>query len=575
MLQAHVPVLLRSQRVPWEIDATAEQIRDALADIGRNDGTGFTIPGAAGARMNNAARTSAAMQLRADGTYEYAPHNLALQSENFASASWAKNRSNVSAVTSTADPRGTLTAVKLIEDSTASNTHHVNQTYTSVAGTQYAVSIYAKADTRTLLNITTDGSTKFGYYDLQSGTASGAGASITSVGGGWHRCVLAFTAAVTGSTFIVYNLVQSGTTTSYTGDGVSGLLLWGAQVNLGPTALPYVPTTTAAVYAPAIDWISGIGAYGLRSEESRVNRALYSRDLTQTGSWTKSNATATLTATGIDGVANTASVVTATAGNATVLQSVTNASTARTLSVFLKRRTGTGNIDITLDGGLTWTTQTITSSWARYSITQTLANPSFGVRIVTNGDAVDVDVVQCEDGSFATSPILTYGASATRAADTIVVPNTTAGFIGQSAGTLLADAQFISATHTSVRNILSIDDGSANNRIAMRSDVDTNAGDGGEMLVVSGGVTQADVTNASDFTTSAVRVAAAYAANDFELFRAGASVGTPDVSGTVPATTTLRIGNDSAGASQTNGYVTRVRVARSRLTSAQLTKATT
>jgi hypothetical protein len=135
----------------------------------------------------------------------------------------------------------------------------------------------------------------------------------------------------------------------------------------------------------------------------------------------KSNMSAAFTAAGPQGGTNTATTLTATAGNATVLQAITSGSAARITSVFLKRRTGTGNVDITQDNGTTWATQAITSSWARYATAEaTLTNPTVGVRLVTNGDAVDVALFQNETTAgphFISSPYPTFAALQSRIAD--------------------------------------------------------------------------------------------------------------------------------------------------------------
>jgi hypothetical protein len=141
--------------------------------------------------------------------------------------------------------------------------------------------------------------------------------------------------------------------------------------------------------------------------------------------WTASNITASKNQTGIDGVANSASSLTATAGNGTCLQAITLASAARYQSAFVKRISGSGTINMTMDNGTTWTAITVTSDWTPLEIpSQTLANPTVGFRIVTSGDAIAVDCVQNENGAFRTSPIITYGTSLTRAADNIYIDNT-------------------------------------------------------------------------------------------------------------------------------------------------------
>jgi hypothetical protein len=105
------------------------------------------------------------------------------------------------------------------------------------------------------------------------------------------------------------------------------------------------PNTKLTYTSPSTKWIensSGIlvsgttlrtaflssVAQGLLVEEARVNLAIWGRDLTN-AAWTKTNMTTAKTATGADGSANGATTLTATAGNATVLQSITSASAAR------------------------------------------------------------------------------------------------------------------------------------------------------------------------------------------------------------------------------------------------------
>lgn len=158
---------------------------------------------------------------------------------------------------------------------------------------------------------------------------------------------------------------------------------------------------------------------GLLVEDSRTNEVLWNRDLTN-AAWTPTNMNRAKDQTGPDGVASSASSITATAGNATILQSITLVSSARYQSAYVKRITGSGTVEMTMDNGATWTAITVTASWGRATIpTQTLANPTVGFRIVTSGDAIAVDFVQNEGGPYPTSPIPTTTTSAVRAFDNI------------------------------------------------------------------------------------------------------------------------------------------------------------
>ena len=143
---------------------------------------------------------------------------------------------------------------------------------------------------------------------------------------------------------------------------------------------------------------------GLSNWEGSNNLVASPNDLTN-AAWTKTNMTAALNATGPDLVLNSASTITATAGNATVTQAITQASTNEQASIFIRRVTGSGAVNMTIDNGATWTAVTVTSGWTQVSIPQqTLANPTFGLQIVTNGDAVAVWCAQVEPALSGTGP---------------------------------------------------------------------------------------------------------------------------------------------------------------------------
>jgi len=155
-------------------------------------------------------------------------------------------------------------------------------------------------------------------------------------------------------------------------------------------------------------------------------------------------------ATGLDGIANTATTLTATAADAIILQPITLASAARCASAYVKRRTGTGTISFTQDG-TNWTditSQINSSTWSRVQITSTLANPSTGFKISTSGDAIDVDCAQNEAGAVATSPIITTTAAVTRNADSLTYQ--TASNIDFAVGTVFCEISSYSYLSTRI-----------------------------------------------------------------------------------------------------------------------------
>ena len=161
---------------------------------------------------------------------------------------------------------------------------------------------------------------------------------------------------------------------------------------------------------------------GLSLEGTRTNVVLWNRDMTN-AAWTKTTMTAAKDQIGMDGAANSASSLLATAGNATCLQAITLGSSQRAQAVWVKRLVGSGTINMTMDNGATWTVVTLTANWTRVTIpSQTLANPTVGFRIVTNADKIAVDYVQNENGAFESSAIAVTTVAITRAADSLTVP---------------------------------------------------------------------------------------------------------------------------------------------------------
>jgi len=300
---------------------------------------------------------------------------------------------------------------------------------------------------------------------------------------------------------------------------------------------------------------------GLFVEAAATNLALYARDMTNVA-WVKTTMTAALTSTGIDDAPSSASRLTATAGNALILQTVTGSSVARTYSVWLRRITGTGNIDLTMDGGTGWSTKTITTSWARYDIQQTNLNPVFGIRIVTNGDAIDADFSMLQTGSFASSPILTTSASATQNVDTATV--TVALTFPFS---LYAEVER-QTDNGGVQTCIQTDETTAASAESCLIYIRSN--DVLSAIMIHGGATQADVTGSNIAVGAISKMAASYDTNDVRASQAGVA-GTADVSAALPtAPTVLRFGSRVGSLNVGNLYIRKAAVWQRALTTSEL-----
>ena len=162
-----------------------------------------------------------------------------------------------------------------------------------------------------------------------------------------------------------------------------------------------LPTFSRASIATVDDWErrtryckSGEARFaGARRVENLVNGS--SEDWTN-GAWTKTNMTVT------------ARRLTADANNATVICSAaTSGKQTHVARIRITRVTGTGDVDITLDNGATWTTLAVSATETIFSVSQaTLTNPQVGLRLKVQGDEVDADQIQVEaiGGQANTNP---------------------------------------------------------------------------------------------------------------------------------------------------------------------------
>jgi len=353
----------------------------------------------------------------------------------------------------TAAPDGTLTASKLIRNAGAAGAFwsKLNKQFIPVvSGTVYTVSCYLKAAEISTVSVNGDlrdggglpHSASFtltgnGSYTLVAGTS----AHIENVGNGWYRCSVTGTAATT-------DTEEPGLIVFGTGTSGQGFFAWGFQLEAGTFPTSYIPTLatftgrastatfydSAGIVQTAASGVARSNAFfpdenrifrpaGLLLETAGTNLLNHSQTFATSGGtqndWTDTSITRDGTLrTSPDGTAN-ALRITASAANATVISSSgIGTSAARSLSVFLRRVTGSGAVEYTLDNGSTYTPQAISSSWVRYAFPATTADQQVGIRLVTSGNAIELWGAQLEAGASATSYIATTTTTATRAADT-------------------------------------------------------------------------------------------------------------------------------------------------------------
>jgi hypothetical protein len=180
------------------------------------------------------------------------------------------------------DPSGGTAAALLVENS-ALGTHYVRQSATITAGETITLSVfaqpYATGSPRRLMLFAAStqfgGNTPSAVFNLQTQaviSATNCTALLQSLPDNRFRCSMTPTVAITttGSNAFDFRL-DNGSTTNYTGDGTSGLYLWGAQLNTGALA-PYVPTTSLTASSTAdVASITGAAFAGIWNDvESTV-----------------------------------------------------------------------------------------------------------------------------------------------------------------------------------------------------------------------------------------------------------------------------------------------------------------
>ncbi|UGB01225.1 hypothetical protein LRS40_16180 [Leclercia sp. G3L] len=177
--------------------------------------------------------------------------NLYIYSETIGAGSGVTATSNAST-----SPTGENT-MSLITENTAGGEHYAgDRNIALTAGTSYCFSTYVKASqgNRWLYLRTASGTTSGTFFDVTNGKwgSDNFSAPITdrgfeSLGNGIYRVWMVFTATNTQSTVIRLQLSQPGQVATYTGDGASGLYLWGAQLEESTFPSSYIKTVASTV----------------------------------------------------------------------------------------------------------------------------------------------------------------------------------------------------------------------------------------------------------------------------------------------------------------------------------------
>jgi hypothetical protein len=317
-------------------------------------------------------------------------------------------------------------------------------------------------------------------------TWSNSSGSITNVGNGWYRCV--FTSKSPNTSGLYLSLTTTGT------NSVSGVYIWGAQVEQGSTATEYFPTTDR-LNVPRIDYTNGT-CPSILVEPQRTNIATYS-ELFDNGNWNKNNVTLTANNTTSPDGTLTADLISADTNNQehNVYSNifVITPNVDYTFSYFVKKGTGRYMavaiyyVGVTTGFGAYATydlnTNTLVASGAPNGTftgtkIETFANGWVKISVTGKGNAVgaivDIDIrnasnlipgvfftganetfniwgAQLELGSYATSYIPTVASAVTRNAD-VISKTGISSLIGQTEGTVFVDIDFNGTGYSSTND---------------------------------------------------------------------------------------------------------------------------
>jgi hypothetical protein len=444
-------------------------------------------------REMDVVRATTATLVNSEGLIEPVAYNLLSYSEQLNNAIWTKTAATINA-NATIAPNGTLTADKLIEDSTNA-THLVLQSISFISqSSNYNYSVYLKAAERYKFRL------RFGGFggatditgDLNAQTVSAG--TLTNVGNGWFRCEFSVNSS-TGviSPFIVVSLQDNSGNNTYLGNGTSGLFVWGAQVTGGSTVKTYFPTTDR-LNIPRVDYSNGTPS--ILVEPQRTNLLLRSEEFND-AAWSKTNAT--ITANSIispSGIQNADKIVEVNGGFAPRMTALPTLviGTAYTLSFYLKSaernqvrvvfesslarsayfNSTTGVVSV-IGGGATASMSLLNNGWYRclITITPTQTNAGFYIataennEVISSGDntkGIYIWGAQIELGSNATSYIPTVAAAVTRNAD-VINKTGISSLINSVEGCFYVEAKaFVNGGSF---RVFSLSDGTANNRLSI------------------------------------------------------------------------------------------------------------
>jgi hypothetical protein len=309
---------------------------------------------------------------------------------------------------------------------------------------------------------------------------------------------------------------------------------------------------------------------GMLIEETRINRALYSSDLSNVV-WATVYGSFTLTGSQVDPSGGTTATILSGSGGFAQLITGLSANTTYVYSFYAKSISGVPSYRITSGGGTTlvartsYAAQLNASTFTRISFSFTTGASDTSVRVYPLDIGSTTNVVlafhQVEQGSFVTSYIPTGASTVTRNADVATITGTNFSDWWQpSKGSALVRVR--PSVVSGTRPLIQFDDTTGNNIIALRGNT-TNP----ELYVRTGGSDQAQIDAGTISANVSYRLAGAWATDSCA---ASVNSGTPVLDGvaTIPVVTQARLGSD--GTNYLNGHLEALEYYNERILNATL-----
>ena len=220
--------------------------------------------------------------------------NLVTYSEDFSNAYWSKTSSTVTTST-VISPDGLQGSYKLIPDNGTGGNRSVWRDYSSLTGL-HTHTCFAKKGEYDYVMLRTRNSPSTGVmFDLANGTlsvnqtsAAYVSSKIENYGNGWYRCSITLDPSQAGTVGQLKISMSVGITgsedTVFSGDGTSGVYIWGAQFEEGSYGTSYIVSNSGSATTRLAETCNNAGNSDIIPSDEGVlyaEIAAFADDLTQ------------------------------------------------------------------------------------------------------------------------------------------------------------------------------------------------------------------------------------------------------------------------------------------------------